>query len=68
MDLREFGIGAQILKAIGVKRFRLMSNSEVRIVGLDAYGLELVERVPLPLDKPVRSEKKESACQEQPPR
>jgi 3,4-dihydroxy 2-butanone 4-phosphate synthase/GTP cyclohydrolase II len=49
MDLREFGTGAQILKAAGVKKFRLMSNHEVRIVGIEGFGLELVERVPLPV-------------------
>lgn len=47
LDLREFGIGAQILKMMGIRRFRLMSNSEVRIVGLEGFGLELVGRVPL---------------------
>ncbi|MEO1229108.1 MAG: 3,4-dihydroxy-2-butanone-4-phosphate synthase [Myxococcota bacterium] len=47
LDLREFGIGAQILKTLGIRKFRLMSNSEVRIVGLEGFGLELVERVPL---------------------
>ena len=47
LDLREFGIGAQILRTLGVHKFRLMSNSEVRIVGLEGFGLELVERVPL---------------------
>lgn len=48
MDLREFGIGAQILKAAGVRRFRLLSNHDVRIVGLEGFDLELVERVPMP--------------------
>jgi 3,4-dihydroxy 2-butanone 4-phosphate synthase/GTP cyclohydrolase II len=47
LDLREFGTGAQILKAVGVKKFRLLSNNEVRIVGIEGFGLELVERVPL---------------------
>jgi 3,4-dihydroxy 2-butanone 4-phosphate synthase / GTP cyclohydrolase II len=50
LDLREFGTGAQILKAVGVKKFRLMSNNEVRIVGIEGFGLELVERVPLPVE------------------
>lgn len=50
MDLREFGIGAQILKALGVRRFRLLSNHEVRIVGIEGFDLELLERVPLPVD------------------
>jgi 3,4-dihydroxy 2-butanone 4-phosphate synthase / GTP cyclohydrolase II len=49
MDLREFGVGAQILKALGVRSFRLLSNHHARIVGLDGFGLELVERVSLPL-------------------
>jgi len=55
LDLREFGTGAQILKALGVKRFRLMTNHEVRIVGIEGFDLELVERVPLaipPLETP----------------
>ena len=47
LDLREFGIGAQILKILGVRKFRLLSNSEVRIVGLEGFGLELVGREPL---------------------
>jgi 3,4-dihydroxy 2-butanone 4-phosphate synthase/GTP cyclohydrolase II len=51
LDLREFGTGAQILKAAGVKKFRLMSNNEVRIVGIEGFGLELVERVPLPVEE-----------------
>ncbi|MEM7679349.1 MAG: 3,4-dihydroxy-2-butanone-4-phosphate synthase, partial [Myxococcota bacterium] len=49
MDLREFGTGAQILKLVGVKKFRLLTNSEFRIVGLEGFGLELVERLPLPM-------------------
>ncbi|MBI3070782.1 MAG: 3,4-dihydroxy-2-butanone-4-phosphate synthase [Deltaproteobacteria bacterium] len=44
--LREFGIGAQILKALGVGKMRLMTNSHARVVGIDGYGLEIVERVP----------------------
>ncbi len=50
MDLREFGTGAQILKALGVKKFRLMSNNAVRIVGIEGFGLDLVERVSLPVE------------------
>jgi 3,4-dihydroxy 2-butanone 4-phosphate synthase/GTP cyclohydrolase II len=52
LDLREFGIGAQILKAVGVRKFRLISNHDVRIVGLEGFGLEVVERVPLPVKSP----------------
>jgi 3,4-dihydroxy 2-butanone 4-phosphate synthase/GTP cyclohydrolase II len=53
MDLREFGTGAQILKAVGVRRFRLISNHDVRIVGLEGFNLEIVERVPLPVKSPI---------------
>lgn len=52
LDLREFGTGAQILKSLGVRRFRIMSNNEFRIVGLEGYGLELDARVPLPVRDP----------------
>lgn len=46
-DLREYGIGAQILKDIGVGKIRLMTNNPKKIVGLEGYGLRVVERVPL---------------------
>ena len=46
-DLREYGIGAQILRDVGVRRMRLMTNNPRKIVGLDSYGLEVVDRVPL---------------------
>jgi 3,4-dihydroxy 2-butanone 4-phosphate synthase/GTP cyclohydrolase II len=49
MDLRQFGVGAQILKSLGVKKFRLMSNRDVRIVGIEGFDLEMIERVPLPM-------------------
>lgn len=45
LDLREFGTGAQILKALGVGQFRLITNRSFRIVGLEGFGLELVDRV-----------------------
>jgi 3,4-dihydroxy 2-butanone 4-phosphate synthase / GTP cyclohydrolase II len=54
-DLREFGTGAQILKTLGVRRFRLMSNHDVRLVGIEGFDLELVERVPLPVEAPARA-------------
>ncbi|MBI2373257.1 MAG: 3,4-dihydroxy-2-butanone-4-phosphate synthase [Deltaproteobacteria bacterium] len=53
LDLRELGMGAQCLKLAGVHRFRLMSNNVVRIVGLEGHGLELVDRVPLPVAEPM---------------
>jgi 3,4-dihydroxy 2-butanone 4-phosphate synthase/GTP cyclohydrolase II len=46
-DLRDYGIGAQILVSLGVKKMRLMTNNPRKIVGLAAYGLEVVERVPI---------------------
>ncbi|MCB9645530.1 MAG: 3,4-dihydroxy-2-butanone-4-phosphate synthase [Deltaproteobacteria bacterium] len=53
LDLREFGTGAQILKVLGIRKFRMMSNHEIRIVGLEGYGLHMTERVPLPVPAPV---------------
>lgn len=47
MDLREYGIGAQILVALGLKKIRLISSSQRTVVALDGYGLEIVERVAL---------------------
>jgi 3,4-dihydroxy 2-butanone 4-phosphate synthase/GTP cyclohydrolase II len=46
-DLREYGIGAQILRDLGVRRMELVTNNPRKIVGLDGYGLEIVRRVPL---------------------
>jgi 3,4-dihydroxy 2-butanone 4-phosphate synthase/GTP cyclohydrolase II len=49
-DLRDYGIGAQILRDLGVGKMRLMTNNPKKIVGLNGYGLEIVERVPLEVD------------------
>ncbi len=46
-DLRDYGIGAQILRDLGVGKMRLLTNNPKKIVGLTGYGLEVVERVPL---------------------
>ncbi len=46
-DERDYGIGAQILRAIGVSRMRLMSNNPTKRIGLQGYGLEIVETVPI---------------------
>ena len=45
--LRDFGLGAQVLAALGCHKIRLMSNSDRRIVGIEGFGIEVVERVPL---------------------
>lgn len=46
-DLRDYGIGAQILVDLGVRKMRLMTNNPKKIVGLEGYGLKVVERVPI---------------------
>lgn len=46
-DERDYGVGAQILREIGVQKMRLLTNNPVKRVGLEAYGLEIVENVPI---------------------
>lgn len=46
-DLRDYGIGAQILKDLGVRKIRLLTNNPRKITGLEGYGLEVVQRVPI---------------------
>ncbi len=45
--LRDYGIGAQILTALGLRKIRLLAHSQRRVVGLDGYGLEIVEQIPV---------------------
>ena len=49
-DLRNYGIGAQVLVDLGVKKMRLMTNNPKKIVGLEGYGLEIVEQVPIEIE------------------
>jgi 3,4-dihydroxy 2-butanone 4-phosphate synthase/GTP cyclohydrolase II len=46
-DLRHYGIGAQILLDLGVRQIRLLTNNTKKIIGLDGYGLRIVEQVPI---------------------
>jgi len=49
-DLRDYGIGAQILVDLGVKNIRLLTNNPRKIVGLEGYGLKVIERLPLEIE------------------
>ena len=48
-DSRDYGLGAQILVDLGVKSMRLLTNNPAKRVGLDGYGLQIVDRVPMPV-------------------
>jgi len=48
-DLRDYGMGAQILHDLGVRKIRLMTNNPKKVVGLEGYGLEIVEQMPISL-------------------
>jgi len=49
-DLRDYGIGAQILVDLGVRKMRLLTNNPKKIVGLEGYGIEVIKRVPIEVD------------------
>jgi 3,4-dihydroxy 2-butanone 4-phosphate synthase / GTP cyclohydrolase II len=49
-DERDYGVGAQILRELGVTKMRLMTNNPVKRVGLEAYGLEIVENIPIVIE------------------
>ena len=49
-DLRDYGIGAQILVDLGVRKMKLMTNNPKKIVGLQGYGIEIIKRVPIEID------------------
>ena len=50
MDFRDYGIGAQILVALGIKKLKLISRDRRKVVGLEGYGLEITDRMLLPKD------------------
>lgn len=56
-DLREYGMGAQILVDLGISSMRLMTNNPKKIVGLEGYGLKVVERVPLIIEPTEHNER-----------
>ncbi len=56
-DLRDYGIGAQILADLGVKQIRLLTNNPRKIVGLEGYGLTVVEREPLKVESTEKNKK-----------
>ena len=49
-DLRDYGIGAQILRDLGVRKMRLITNNPKKIVGLEGYGLKVTGRLPIEMD------------------
>ncbi|TGE32452.1 bifunctional 3,4-dihydroxy-2-butanone-4-phosphate synthase/GTP cyclohydrolase II [Desulfosporosinus sp. Sb-LF] len=59
-DLRDYGVGAQILEDLGISKVRLMTNNPRKIVGLEGYGLNVVERVPL--ETPSKPENSKYLC------
>lgn len=56
-DLRDYGIGAQILKELGLSTIRLMTNNPKKIVGLTGYGLQIVERIPIQVIANIKNRK-----------
>lgn len=55
-EFREYGIGAQILRDLGVRKMRLITNNRKNLVGLSGYGLEVTANVPFPMDLPFKKE------------
>ncbi len=49
-DMRNYGIGAQVLVDLGVKKMRLLTNNPKKIIGLDGYGLSIIEQIPIEIE------------------
>jgi 3,4-dihydroxy 2-butanone 4-phosphate synthase/GTP cyclohydrolase II len=58
-DFKEYGIGAQILRDLGVRKMRLLTNNRKHLVGLRGYGLEVTSLEPIPRDHPLREVSKQ---------
>jgi 3,4-dihydroxy 2-butanone 4-phosphate synthase/GTP cyclohydrolase II len=58
-DFKEYGIGAQILRDLGVRKMRLLTNNKKHLVGLRGYGLEVTSLMPIPRDNPLREAAKQ---------
>ncbi len=56
-DMRDYGIGAQILRDLNVRKIRLMTNNPKKLIGLKGHGIEIVERVPLIMDTNLYNER-----------
>ncbi len=56
-DLRDYGMGAQILHDLGVRKMRLLTNNPKKVIGLEGYGLEIVEQLPISLPSNPHNEK-----------
>jgi 3,4-dihydroxy 2-butanone 4-phosphate synthase/GTP cyclohydrolase II len=57
MDERDYGVGAQILRDLGIRKIKLMSNNPVKRAGLEGYGLEIVDVVPIEIEPNKHNEK-----------
>jgi 3,4-dihydroxy 2-butanone 4-phosphate synthase/GTP cyclohydrolase II len=56
-DLRDYGIGAQILINLGIRKINLLTNNPKKVVGLNGYGLEIIERIPIEIQPNINNEK-----------